>query len=182
MSKKLNEKQRYKLKWAFVGIGLCLLFLSGVAVLVCGLHFGWDAVKKQANVAWNWLNQPLPIVSISVVTICSFALTIFVKSNWGKKNIEKVKEYAELTRQKNDEFSKEMEGHLNELKETLKTYELALCELEVKIKAVCETSRNKNVKALADKDFVKQAEEYFKQLHPETMKEQDNGKETERQD
>ena len=100
--------------------------------------------------AWEWCNQPLPIVGLSLVTIIIFLWRVLVSTNYGKKTVKKLQTIAHDTKT-------ETEKTLEEMKAENEAYKAQIEELQTQIELsrgvlekVCEASRNKSVKDLAE--------------------------------
>ena len=100
--------------------------------------------------AWEWCNQPLPIVGLSLVTIIIFLWRVLVSTNYGKKTVKKLQAIA-------DDTKTETEKTLEEMKAENEAYKAQIEELQTQIELsrgvlekVCEASRNKSVKDLAE--------------------------------
>ena len=100
--------------------------------------------------AWEWCNQPLPIVGISLIAILVFVWRVFVSTGYGKRTIKKITAIATEAKDNSskalEEAKAENERLRAELDELTAQIELSRGVLE----KVCEASRNKSVKDLAD--------------------------------
>ena len=107
-------------------------------------------VAEWIRKAWEWCNQPLPIVGLSLVTIIIFLWRVLVSTNYGKKTVKKLQTIA-------DDTKTETEKTLEEMKAENEAYKAQIEELQTQIELsrgvlekVCEASRNKSVKDLAE--------------------------------
>lgn len=100
--------------------------------------------------AWEWCNQPLPIVGISLIAILVFVWRVFVSTGYGKRTIKKITAIADEAKSNSskalEDAKAENERLRAELDELTAQIELSRGVLE----KVCEASRNKSVKDLAD--------------------------------
>lgn len=107
-------------------------------------------VAEWIRKAWEWCNQPLPIVGLSLVTIIVFLWRVLVSTNYGKKTIKKLQSIADDTKTATDKTLEEMkaenEAYKAQIEELQTQIELSRGVLE----KVCEASRNKSVKDLAE--------------------------------
>ena len=109
--------------------------------------------KDFVNNAWNWLNEPLPVVGISVLMLIVFAWNIFKSTSFGKKQINLFKERTEVVETALDNSVVEYE----KLKEF---YEKRFAELQnevdfykLKLNKVCDAIPNKKVKLIGAEKY-----------------------------
>lgn len=105
-----------------------------------------DWIKK----AWQWCNQPLPLVGISLVTIVIFLWRVFVSTGYGKKAIKKFQEVAEDTKTATNKTIEEMKAECEEYKTQLEALQAQVATAKEVLEKVCDNSRNKQVKELAE--------------------------------
>lgn len=134
---------------------LAVLSVTAVGILY---HFYPDGVTYYAKTAWDWLNQPLPVVGISVLFILVFMFKIFAESSLGKKKLNEFKRATDNIKQDFDELvqlfyelKSGCEEEINELKQENK-------ELKQVIKEICEVIPNKKVKAIGEKYYGERKE------------------------
>jgi predicted PurR-regulated permease PerM len=100
--------------------------------------------------AWDWLNQPLPIVGISIIAVLIFAWRVFVTTSYGKKAIKKLTAISEETRTSAKEALEQAKEEKEALQKELEEMRGELEQAREVLTAVCEQSRNAKTKALAD--------------------------------
>lgn len=96
--------------------------------------------------AWEWCNQPLPIVGISLVAIIVFLWRVFVSTGYGKKTIAKLTALSEETKANSEKALEDAKRENAELKKELADMQEQLALATNVLSKVCETSRNKAVK------------------------------------
>ncbi len=114
-------------------------------------------VADWIKTAWEWCNQPLPIVGISLVTIIIFLWRVLVSTNYGKKTIKKLQTIADDTKSATDKTLEEMKAENETYKRQIEALETQIALSRGVLEKVCEASRNKSVKDLAD--MLKEPEE-----------------------
>lgn len=100
--------------------------------------------------AWEWCNQPLPIVGISLITIIIFLWRVLVSTNYGKKTIKKLQTIADDTKTATDKTLEEMKAENESYKKQIEDMQTQIELAKGVLSQVCTSSRNKQVKELAD--------------------------------
>jgi cell division protein FtsB len=100
--------------------------------------------------AWEWCNQPLPIVGISLITIIIFLWRVLVSTNYGKKTIKKLQTIADDTKTATDKTLEEMKAENENYKKQIEDLQAQIELAKGVLSQVCTSSRNKQVKELAD--------------------------------
>ena len=100
--------------------------------------------------AWEWCNQPLPIVGISLITIIIFLWRVLVSTNYGKKAIKKLQTIADDTKTATDKTLEEMKAENENYKKQIEDMQAQIELAKGVLSQVCTSSRNKQVKELAD--------------------------------
>ena len=100
--------------------------------------------------AWEWCNQPLPIVGISLITIIIFLWRVLVSTNYGKKTIKKLQTIADDTKTATDKTLEEMRAENDSYKKQIEDMQTQIELAKGVLSQVCTSSRNKQVKELAD--------------------------------
>jgi len=135
----------------FLLIGCC------IAYIVC-----YCCIKEQTveftNQVINFLNQPLPIIGVSLLVVGGIILKIISMSNWGKKAINqvngKIAEYKE-----NIEKGKiELENYKSVLNEQLDSKEQEIADLKELVYKIIELNPNKKIKELVNFELEKAKE------------------------
>lgn len=96
--------------------------------------------------AWEWCNQPLPIVGISLVAILVFLWRVFVSTGYGKKTIKKLTSLSEETKANSEKALSDAKAENEELKKELAEMQEQLALATDVLSKVCASSRNKAVK------------------------------------
>ena len=125
-----------------------------VFVFVCSLVIPTQT-KETLNYIIDFLNKPLPIIGISIITLGGVVLFVISKIGLGSKKIAKLKEDFEEFKnevEKDKEYAKDCYDKALEVHETIKAmlenfYEQNDIIIEELIK-VCQTSPNAKIKAI----------------------------------
>lgn len=131
-----------------------LAILSGV---IC-----WFVIPEQLKEfglsVWQFVNEPLPIVGVSLLMVLVFAWRIFASTSFGRKQLKKVnaefnRVKAEVEAAKNERLEFE-----NNVRELLESREKEIAYLKEIIARICKASPNKNVKLLGEKVYGRKEE------------------------
>ena len=138
---------------------IVVISLLAIACVIC--YFVIPTQFKDAiAIAWDWLNQPLPIVGISTIMVLFFAFKVFASSSFGKKQIKKIKEELARAKQEQEESKKELEELKQEILDICRDYKTNSDKEEENRQAffeeLCRLIPNKKVKELYEKYFGKQ--------------------------
>lgn len=109
-----------------------------------------EPVAEWIKKAWEWCNQPLPIVGMSLVAIIVFLWRVLVHTNYGKKTIKKIQGIADDTKSSAEKSLAEMKAENEAYKAQIENLEAQVELSRGVLEKVCEASRNKNVKELSD--------------------------------
>ena len=153
---------KVKKTWLIVGISI-------LSVLAVGGVIFWllypELVAQWANVAWDWLNAPLPVVGISVLIMGMFIIKLVSMTSWGKAQVAKLKaKYEDFKSQVGIELDlkqttiDEQKAELEEMRtkyEYLKNQFIALCEI-IKNKKVNELGEKVKNEETIDSDATKE--------------------------
>ena len=115
-------------------------------------------VADWIKTAWDWLNQPLPIVGISVIAILIFLWRVFVSTNYGKKTIKKLTAIGEETKSSTAKALEEARAENEKLRAELEEMRGQVNTAYEVLEKVCENSRNKKVKDLTEALKTKEEE------------------------
>lgn len=148
--KKINNKV-FKI---ILSIILVLLGIGLVVFYVIDQTSAKSLLKKAISV----LNQPLPIVGITVGALLIFIWRLIISLNYGKKTLETYNAKLLEIEQAKKEFFENANAKINELEQDNQA-------LRSQLSAVCELSTNKKIK-----DFGKGLE-YGKETNTETTTE-----------
>lgn len=141
--KKINNKV-FKI---ILSIVLALLGIGLVVFYVIDPTSAKSLLKKAISV----LNQPLPIVGITVGALLIFIWRLIISLNYGKKTLETYNSKLLEIEQAKKEFFENANAKINELEQDNQA-------LRSQLSAACELSTNKKIK-----DFGKGLLEYGKE-------------------
>lgn len=138
-----------------------VISLLVVACVVC--YFVIPTQFKDAiAIAWDWLNQPLPIVGISTIMVLFFAFKVFASSSFGKKQIKKINEEFARVKQESESSKQELETFkqnlLDMFKEFTKDKDSEIEKLKEFNQELCKLLPNKKVKELGEKVYGKETD------------------------
>lgn len=124
------------------GILFALLGACVVAYLVCLIVMKEETLEFTEK-AKDFINQPLPIIGVSIVVLGGVLVKILSLSKYGQSQIakaeEKIEEYKEL-----------IETNKTDLEALLEAKQAEIDELKATIVKVAENVPNKKVKAIAE--------------------------------
>lgn len=134
----------------------------GEAISSIGSQLPTEAqpITDWVSKAWQWMNEPLPIVGFSLLAIIVFLWRFLTATSIGKKALKKLQGDFDRTKADTEktleEYKKENELLKKELEETLAKNQDDMEALKGALGVVCSNSRNKQVKeaykALEEKD------------------------------
>lgn len=134
-----------------------------LALLVIGLVVFYvidqETFKSLLESVISVLNQPLPIVGITVGALLIFMWRLIISLNYGKKTLETYNSKLLEIEQAKKEFFENANAKINELEKDNQA-------LRSQLSAVCELSTNKKIK-----DFGKGLLEYGEETNAETTTE-----------
>ena len=130
-----------KLKKAIIIIGIVLVLALGGTFAFCYLNYKDDTVLFIKQVV-AFINQPLPIISVSLITLLGFIYKAFISSNFGKKTLNNVK--SEF-----DAFKSDTSTKIDEYKKLYESNQLMNDYIVSCLIKVCETSPNAKLNSLA---------------------------------
>lgn len=149
------------MKKALKIIGLVVLLLGGIALATCYIVIPQET-KSAIDIVMEYLNRPLPIAGISIITFSACVYGFLSSTSLGKKALATLKsEFSELRTQLTDKETMAKtyyELAIKEKEETkalLNTYKNELDTLTEELVKVCETIPNVKVKALAQEILSK---------------------------
>lgn len=103
-------------------------------------------VAEWAQNMWNWLNEPLPIVGISIVAIAIFVWRFLATTSFGKKAMNKLKAEFEETKKGTQETIDQYRKEAEDMKKSMAELEEENEALKEALGVVCSNSRNRKVK------------------------------------
>lgn len=138
-----------KTKKILLIVGLSLLALLVIGCLVFWLLYP-ELSAQLVNMAWDWLNAPLPIVGVSILIVGMFAIKLVSMTSWGKAQVSKITST-------NEEYKTQIGGELSLTQEKIDELvsELARKQAEIeylknKLVELCSTIKNKKVNELGE--------------------------------
>lgn len=143
------------MKKAIKPILITLVVLCVVALVVCNFVMPTETKAFLENVM-VFINQPLPIVGISLLTIGGIALTIFSRTSWGKKALQdlankfnELKHDMDIKTAEMLECVEKAEKREEETKLILAEYKSELDTFAEQLAVACETSPNAKIREYA---------------------------------
>lgn len=142
---------------------LLAIFIPLAASLVIAyviLYFIFpEEVQMYSMQVWEWLNCPLPIVSVSGLTIALIVWRLIASSSFGKKRYNQLKaEYLKL-KEEYEENKEEYERKIAEIKDGISLAFEELDNVGLKLKESCMANPNKKIKQIGESIHVKEREE-----------------------
>ena len=95
-------------------IGIVLISLLGIAALLW-YYLDTTSFMNFLDTLSYYINQPLPIVGISVLTLCIFAWELYSHSAIGKKQLKQFKKEAEEVKEEFNEYKDKVEDWIENL-------------------------------------------------------------------
>lgn len=139
-----------KVKKIWLGIGIAVLSLLVIGGIVFWLLYP-ELTAQWANVAWDWLNAPLPVVGVSIFILGGFVIKFISMTSWGKTQVAKLKA-------KYEDFKSQVGIELDLKQTTIDEQKAELEEMRTKYEylknqfiALCEIIKNKKVNELGEK-------------------------------
>lgn len=111
-----------------------------------GIAQAVEPVTEWIKTAWEWMNNPLPIVGVSLIAILVFLWRFLSSTSFGKKALKKLSADFEETKKSTSEQLEAYRAENERMKEELASREEELAMLQATLGVVCSTSRNKQVK------------------------------------
>lgn len=143
------------MKKAIKPILITLVVLCVVVLVVCNFVIPTETKAFIENVMF-FINQPLPIVGISIVALGGVALTIFSRTSWGKKALKDLEEKVNDLVAKAKAYEEEAKACVDEAKSTNEETKLILAEYKSELDTfaeqlavACETSPNAKIREYA---------------------------------
>lgn len=134
-----------------------VLFLAGCGALIGCYCTMPERTKYAMDIVVEYINKPLPIIGISILTLGLVAYEIISKTSYGKKTINEVKKYVEEQKQicleykeKGEEYFKTLETYKEEQKAVLIAYSTEIDLITEKVEKVCKTSPNLRINAIGE--------------------------------
>lgn len=124
----------------------------GEAISSIGSQLPTEAqpITDWVSKAWQWMNEPLPIVGFSLLAIIIFLWRFLTTTSFGKKALKKLQLEFDKTKEDTaktlEAYKEENERLKKELDETIAKNKDDMDALKGALGVVCATSRNKQVK------------------------------------
>lgn len=130
-----------------------LLGLLGTLAVVTGvfLVIDFEATKQFIMNAWAWLNDPLPVVGVSIAMILWFLWRIFCNSSFGKKQIYEFKRLTQQTISEFNTYKLECNKKIAEFEVIIEEQQKSIDYYREVIKTICGNSRNAKIKEIGVK-------------------------------
>lgn len=116
-----------------------------------------EQFKEFMLTAWEWLNQPLPIISVSVLFLLVFAWKVFKSTKFGKKQLVAMERKIANSEEKLEIKKQELEVLKQQIIAKNKELEEKLEKVDEFIIKLCNTIPNRKVKELVKE--IKDGEE-----------------------
>ena len=135
---------------------LCFAALLGVTLVVCYIIYPTET-KNVVDIVIDYVNRPLPIVGISILTIGGLVLTIISKTSFGKRQLNNLRGEIGQLRNDYDQYKQGAEQYYDlalkekeEQKAILSAYTSEIDNLTDNLIKACETSPNAKIRAIAN--------------------------------
>lgn len=126
------------------------LFVAASISIGVLYYFYPEAILQYMHTAWEWVNKPLPIAGVSLITIGLFIIKLISVSSFGKKSIKEINEKFEEEKKTRElaeiEYNKLIENLKEELEKAKQTAE-KMREITYKVTQVIP---NKKVKVIGE--------------------------------
>lgn len=151
-SKEKSNMAKFK---KFLKVFLCVvLFLGLVALLTCYCVMP-ERTKEAIDIVVEYLNRPLPIIGVSLITLFVFIYTLYSKTSFGKKQINEAKEEVKELKSKVNsykeviaEYKDQNENYQNEVNIVVNGANERIDYLCEQMVAICDKIPNAKVNAL----------------------------------
>ena len=144
------------MKKVFAIISFTLLLCLCVAIGLCFCIIP-EQTKLAMDVVVEWVNKPLPIIGVSILTLGGVILVVLNRTTLGRKLLSQLKEEIGVFKSENEKLKqeiidkeKELETNKQEQIAFLSNYSQRIDKLTESVVKVCETSPNAKIKALGE--------------------------------
>lgn len=144
-------------KKIFYGIVGALL-TCGLVAFYCFYNYRTEETIRFCNQVVEWVNQPLPIIGVSIVVVGTMVAKLIAQTSLGNRKINEIKEIVAKSNENAKETIIELGIVKNALKEELGAKEQEIQELKALIQRICETIPNKKVNEIA-KELIEYGKE-----------------------
>lgn len=133
------------------------LFILGMVAFFCFYNYRQEETVAFCNKVVEWLNQPLPIVGVSIIVVGGTIYKLLSQTSIGKKKIEQIKEIVSNSNESIEQYKIALETYKSLAESELNAKEQEIQELKAFIQKVCETIPNKKVNELV-KELISEYE------------------------
>ena len=144
-----------KLNKFFKVFAFMVFFLGCVALITCYIVIP-NETKLAMDIVVDYLNKPLPIIGLSILTLGGIAITIVSRTSFGKKvlinfrkELDSYKDTYQKCENKALEYKDLAQKKYEETKAILVAYSTEIDNLSDTLIKVCETSPNAKIKVIA---------------------------------
>lgn len=130
---------------------LLVLAIGCGIVLVIGYLHDKDYTISVLESIKDFINQPLPIVGVSILTLGIFGYEIFAKTSFGVRAINQIKSESETQIARLESKESDLVKLEEEIDKHLKEQDIDIDELKAYLIELCGYSRNIKAQELANK-------------------------------
>lgn len=135
---------------------LLSVFIPLLGLLVGGGLTFWlvypELSAQYVNVAWEWLNEPLPVVGVSAIIVGGIIIKIISMTSWGKAQVNRVNEivdsFQKSTSEVLDQQKATVESQVRRLEAEGKEKDKKIEQLKERIITITKLLPNKKLKEL----------------------------------
>ena len=135
---------------------LLSVFIPLISILVGGGLTFWlvypELSAQYVNVAWEWLNEPLPVVGVSAIIVGGIIIKIISMTSWGKAQVNRVNEivdsFQKSTSEVLDQQKATVESQVRRLEAEGKEKDKKIERLKERVITITKLLPNKKVKEL----------------------------------
>lgn len=146
-----------KKKTIILGIVGALL-TCGLVAFYCFYNYRTEETIRFCNQVVEWVNQPLPIIGVSIVVVGTMVAKLIAQTSLGNRKINEVKQLVNESNEKAKYIVIDIDNTKNALHEQLRAKEQEIQELKALIQRICETIPNKKVNEIA-KELIEYGKE-----------------------
>ena len=141
---------------------LIITIISAISLIVtCIVMYVLYPVQTKAFImnAWDWLNEPIPIVGVSTLMILIFAWQVFKNSSFGRKQLLELKRLGNDTKDTIEAVRAEKDTQIANLQSQVEYLSGELEKFRNNVAEALMLVPNKKVKELGEKINGKEREE-----------------------
>lgn len=117
-----------------------------------------EPITDWLQTIWEFLNNPLPIVCMSIIEIGLFVIVFISRTSFGKKNIKKLKERASNVETTMNETKQDMQKAKEQLDNQIIVWQKQINDYKQCLQIVMENSKNVKVKKAVQELLMKEKE------------------------